>query len=130
MKKKLISSERRKFKKMANNSIQVSPEWNMAIYDSIRILLQRGYLHNTKDVEFVRPYYKPVFSCPHVGSEGLIDLGQLKWAADKGDFWFIWYQGSFLRLNLNKGTVIQELTLDPTKENVWEFVRKIDSNYK
>jgi hypothetical protein len=115
---------------MANDATQVSPEWTMAIYDGIRILLKRGYLHSPRDVEFVRPRYKSIFPCPQISAEGLIDLGQLKWAAEKGDFWFVWYQGSFLKLNISKGTMVQELKLDPAKKNVWEFVCEVDSTYK
>ena len=48
---------------MANESSPVLPEWATAIYDAVRILMARGYLHSPKDVEFVRPRYKPVFPC-------------------------------------------------------------------
>ena len=115
---------------MMNNPIKVQPEWPMAIYDIIRILTKRKYLHSTNDVEFVRPGYKSVFPCRQGDSEGQIDLNQLKWAAEKGDYWFRWYPRSFLKLKIDKGTTRRELKLDPTKDNVWEFVRVVDDSYK
>jgi hypothetical protein len=115
---------------IAVNQNPVLPEWTMAIYDSIRILMKRGYLHSPNDVEFVRPGYEPVFPRGKDGSEGPIDLSQLKWAAEKGDFWFDWYPGSFLRLEISKEKMKRELKFDPTKKNVWEFVRKVDQDFK
>lgn len=115
---------------IVDNQNPVLPEWTTAIYDSIQILMKRGYLHSPNDVEFVRPGYKPISPCGQGGSDGPIDLNQLKWAAEKGDFWFLWYPGSYLKLGVHKGTMRHDLKLDPTKENVWEFVRKVDSDYK
>ena len=108
-------------------TIQVQPEWTMAIHDCVRILMNREYLHDPNDVEFIRKPYKSVFPC---GRGEPIKLNQLMWAAKQGKFWFLWYKGSYLKLCINKGTVNHELKLDPTKDNVWEFVRMVDSKYK
>ena len=115
---------------MANESSPVLPEWITAIYDAVRILMARGYLHSPKDVEFVRPRYKPVFPCGQGSSEGPINLNQLKWAAEKGEFFFSWYKGTYLKLDINRGTLIQEVIFDPTKQDPWDFVREVDSTFK
>lgn len=115
---------------MVNISNPVKPEWTMAIYDVVRILTARGYLHRPSDIVFVRPSHEPVLPCGEDSSDGPIDFKQLKWAAEKGEFWFCWYKGSFLQLHINKGTLSQKLTLDPTKQNVWEFVREVDSTFR
>ena len=49
--------------KQEDYEIPVQPEWTMAIYDSVRILMIRGYLHDPNDVKFDRATYKPVFPC-------------------------------------------------------------------
>ena len=115
---------------METKSRTVQPELPMAIYDVVRILMDRGYLHSPNDVEFVRPRHKSVFPCGQGDSEGPIDLNQLKWAAENGEFFFCWYKGSFLKLGINKGTLKSEVIFDPTKRNVWEFVCEVDSTFK
>ena len=115
---------------MSNESITIEPEWPKAMHDVVRILINRGYLHSPEDVIIVRPGYKPVSPCGKGGTEGPLKLNQLKWTADKGKFYFCWYVGSYLRLNLKKGAFSKELVLDPTKQNVWEFVREVDKTFK
>ena len=115
---------------MSNESITVKPEWPMAMHDVVRILINRGYLHSPEDVKIVRPGYKPVLPCGRGGPEGPLKLNQLKWMAEKGKLYFCWYVGSYLSLNLKKGVYLKELVLDPTKQNVWEFVREVDKTFK
>jgi len=115
---------------MSNESITIEPEWPKAMHDVIRILMNRGYLHSPEDVEIVRPGHKPVFPCSRGGPEGPIELKQLKWMAEKGEFFFCWYVGSYLSLNLKQGVFSREVIFDPTKQSVWEFVREIDKTFK
>ena len=115
---------------MSNESITVKQEWPMAMHDVVRILINRGYLHSPEDVKIVRPGYKPVLPCGRGGPEGPFKLNQLKCMAEKGKLYFCWYVGSYLSLNLKKGAFSKELVLDPTKQNVWEFVREVDKTFK
>jgi len=115
---------------MSNESIAVEPEWPMAMHDVVMILINRGYLHSPEDVTIVRPGYKPVSPCGRGGPEGPLKPNQLKWMAEKGKFYFCWYVGSYLRLNLKKGVLLKELILDPTKQNVWEFLCEVEKAFK
>jgi hypothetical protein len=100
-----------------------SSELTKAIYFVIEKLMKRGYLHLPDDVEFVRPGYKSVFPCGKGhGQEGLLDLHQLMWASERGNFWFNWYKGTHLKLCLHKVSIQSELEFDPSKQSLWEFV--------
>lgn len=113
-----------------NKSIEFKQEWSMAIYDAARILMARGYLHTSDDVEFVRPGHKAVFPCPTDGPEGPIDLHQLKWMDEKGKAFFCWYKGSYLKLKVNNGKLSHEVIFNPMKDDPWEFVGEIDRTFK
>lgn len=43
-----------------------------AIYAVVSKLAARGYLHEPKDVEFVRPGYKSVLPCARMGPHGVL----------------------------------------------------------
>jgi hypothetical protein len=121
---------RKEKNKMSKESITVKPEWPMAIHDVVRILMNRGYLRRPEDVKIVRPGYDSILPCGSGSPEGPLKLNQLSWAAEKGKFYFCWYVGSYLSLSLNKGVFSKEAILDPTKQNVWEFVREVDQTFK
>ena len=100
-----------------------SSELTKAIYFVIEKLMKRGYLHLTDDVEFVRLGYKPVFPGGQGhAQESPLDLHQLKWASERGSFWFNWYKGTYMKLYLHKGPIQSEIKFDPTMQSLWEFV--------
>jgi hypothetical protein len=115
---------------MSNKSVAVKPEWTMAILDVVRILVNRGYLHRPEDVAIERQQHEPVFPCGKGGDEGPLKFNQLEACVKMGRFYFDWYVGSFLSLKLKKGLLEQELVLDPTTQNIWEFIREVDDNFK
>jgi len=115
---------------MNSESVQVKPEWPLAIHDAIKILVNRGYLHASEDIEIVRPGHKSVIPCGEGDTKGPLKLNQLKWMAERGKFFFSWYIGSYLSLNIRKGVFTQEVIFDPTKQNAWDFVRDIDSTFQ
>jgi hypothetical protein len=115
---------------MSKRSVTVKPEWTMAIHDVVRILMNRGYLHRPEDVQIVRPGYVSILPCGSGSPDGPLKLKQLSWAAEKGQFFFCWYVGSYLGLSLNKGVFSKEVTFDPTKQDVWEFVGEVDRTFK
>lgn len=88
---------------MSDESTSVKPEWPMAIYVAVKILMNRGYLHNPEDVKIVRPGYKTILPCGIGDPDGPLKLNQLKWMAEKGKFYFCWHVGSYLRVNLKNG---------------------------
>jgi hypothetical protein len=98
-----------------------NPEWTQAIYEAVRLLVERGYLHVPDDVEFVRPGYKSVFPCGKAYGSAPLDLSSLQWSAENGSFAFCWYGGTHLKLNLHKDTIRRQLKLDPLTENAWKF---------
>jgi hypothetical protein len=104
------------------SNLSNSRELTRAVYAVVEKLVKRGYLHLSDDIEFVRPGHKSVFPCGKRNElEGSLDLSQLKWAAEHGSFWFLWYKGAYLRLEVHNGPIRCELKLDPTRQNPWEF---------
>lgn len=97
-------------------------ELTKAIYFVIEKLLTRGYLHVPDDVEFVRPSYKSVLPCGKAFGAVPLDLNQLKWSADNGKFYFKWYEGSYLKLHLHRGSIERKIEFDPAKQSLWGFV--------
>jgi hypothetical protein len=60
------------------------------VYEKVKVLNDKKLLsRNPLDVEIKREGRNSIFPCGRSYGPDALDLGQLKWAADNGHFWFL-----------------------------------------